>query len=177
MLVSCKENDNLPDNEDNSFNLEGSWYISERPRNYDFESETNRFTYDEHVLGYEEYTFTRIESKDNQYSVSAKIRNLTQKLNESDNDYLYRLNSGIYEKSELKDGFFTCAPWLISGNDIYIPDWYLSSLPNNENVLFFKFIKKSKDQFVIMSATPSIDYIYEESPMEYKYKITFTRIK
>ena len=170
MLVSCKENENIPENDNNYFNLEGSWYISERPRNYDFESETNRFNYDEHVFGYEEYTFTQIEGKEKQYSVSGMIRNLPQRENESENDYLYRLHSGVYEKSELKDGFFTCAPWLISGNDIYIPDWYLSSLSNNENVLFFKIIKKSKNQFVIMSAIPSIDYIYEENKSYNKRK-------
>ena len=65
-------------------------------------------------------------------------------------------------QSELQDGNMRCPEWVITGDDIYISGKYISDTFFNKYDLFFKIIKKTKDQFVIMSATPSIYDLYEE---------------
>ena len=177
LLLGCDDEENQLKDDDKAFTLEGTWYISGRSGIYKFENDTVSFNFNENVLGYEEHTFSLVEGKKNEYTISTKMKYLQQNVNESDEDYCDRIENGRYSIEDLVDINISCPQWVVSGNEIIIPGRYFSSMNDIDDVVMFKFIKKSKDQFVIISATPTIVDLYIEDPLIYQYYLTFNRTR
>ena len=172
----CGCNSDVDEPNGNEFTLDGRWYISGRPKYYGFESDSVSFTYNQHILGYEEYTFTPIEGQKDLYSVSLNMWFLKQEEGESDEEYTNRVNSGMYSESELVNYNTTrCPQWIISGNDIIIPGRYIGDFEND--VVMFRFVKKTRNKFVIISASLSVVDLAVDNPFSYKHYLTFTRIR
>lgn len=174
ILLSC-DNGEIQPKDDNTFTLEGTWYISGRSGIYKFENDTVSFNYDENVLGYEEHTFSLIDGKKNEYAISTKMKYLQQNANESDEEYCDRIENGKYSIEELVEIKVEKFSWIILGHNIYLPGKYISDIMPKDKYLVSKIVKSSKDQFVIVSICPTIwDYTIEEN---FEYYITFSRIK
>ncbi len=175
---SCNSDESLTDenNDEASFNIEGQWYISGRSGYYQFEGDSVSYKYGENVLGYEEHTIKLIRGEKNMYSISSMMKYLCQDISESEEDFANRVDFGLYSADELVLCRFESPDWIVKGNDIYIPGRYISDLVPKKEYLVSKIVKKSRHQFTIASICPTL-YDYIDEPFEYKYYITFTRIK
>ena len=127
LTVSCN-NDSIGDNSysNGTYDLEGVWYISGRTGIYQFEGDTVSYKYNEKVLGYEEHIFTRIQGKDNTYSISTNMRYIKQRYDESDEEFEKRVENGLYSTSELTMLNSESPSWIVSGNYIYLPGKYIT---------------------------------------------------
>lgn len=161
----------------NSKYLEGVWYITGRTGIYKFQGDTVSYKYDENVMGYEEHTIKLIQGKLNTYSISTKMRYPKQRDNESEEDYAERIENGQYSMDELNIISFESPSWIVSGNDIYIPGYYVADIEVEEKYLVSKIVKQTKNNFIIACTNPTIsDYAIEGTP-SFKYYMTFTRIR
>lgn len=174
-IYSCKESEtNVPDK---SFDIEGTWYISGRSGIYNFENDSASFTFNEDVLGYEEHTFSLIKGKENEYSVSTKMKYILQKEGESGNVFLDRIENGRYSKDELVEESFNSPGWIISGDDIYTPGKYISDIPEKEKYYVAKIVMHTNNMFVIASVCPSIWEMFIDEYPQFKYYTTFRKIR
>lgn len=100
-----------------------------------------------------------------------------QRENESQEDYVERIENGHYSLNELNTISYDSPSWIVSGNDIYIPGYYIADIEVEEKYQVAKIVKITKNMFVIACTNPTIsDYAIEETPT-YKYYMSFTRIK
>ena len=178
MLTICCNKDSIeePQLSDSKY-LEGIWYISGRTGIYAFQGDTVNYKYDEDVMGYEEHTIKLIQGNLNTYSISTKMKYFKQRENESQEDYVERIENGHYSLNELNTISYDSPSWIVSGNDIYIPGYYIADIEVEEKYQVAKIVKITKNMFVIACTNPTIsDYAIEETPT-YKYYMSFTRIK
>ncbi len=173
VTLSCNNNDSLTgvNNGDHPFNIEGLWYMSGSTWSV-FQNDSAKYNYNDNVCGYQEFSFKRIQGEENYYSVSVRMKCLEQKEGESDADYEKRIDNWQLYKDELvMFGPYECDNWFISGNDIWVP-WEGRKY---KGLLLAKFVKWSKNQFTIVSASSGLpSWVLD---LNNYYYFTFTRIK
>ena len=162
------------------FNLEGHWYLSGRSGAGEsfYGKDSITYSYDEKVLGYQEFSFRLNHGEGNYYSVSYRIRWVAKKEDESLEDYSERLQNGQYSSDELvmSDWIrYDKNKWIVIDSNLYTyTDLDIGCLPQ-----IAKFVKKSYNQFTLATVSYDlIDFAFNlGEPFTYNCYLTFTRIE
>lgn len=177
LLICCSESNHITPEEDShkeTFNLEGSWYVSARSEDGVSSLDSIKYDYDEDIYGYVEISLKLVPNEENYYFVSIREKLISQKPGEADEEYEDRITNKMYSSDELY--IYNVNPgydyWFISNNDIFIP-WEGKKY---KGFLLAKIVNKSHDTFTIASTSNNmIDLILD--PTSYPYYITFKRIR
>ncbi len=176
LITSCSKESIIDDNNDNqTYNLEGRWYISGSTLGYINQQDSGRYNYNDKVLGYQEFTFKLIPGEENYYSVYAREITLKQRENEHEEQYINRLVSGDYSADEL---YMTenekITNWFISGKDIWVP-WEERKY---KGLQLGKMVKWSNNQFTMAAVCQDIfSWGIPYNSVNFPYYFTLKRIQ